>query len=82
MAKYRVAVCRGFHVEDLESDANKVHLMEVKVSPDSWDEVEDAEDEGIFFYTDGEPVVDGMVLDVGKGFVVTEVLFTTFEMGI
>lgn len=73
MAKYRKVLVRGFCAEDLKSTSNRVQFMTVNISPDSWDEVEDAEDESIFFYTDGEPVIEGMVLDVGDGFVVTEV---------
>jgi hypothetical protein len=43
----------------------------VVVALEEWDGVEDAEDEGIFFYMDGEPLKVGAV--VADNFVITEV---------
>ncbi len=49
--------------------AKKSHFFDVEIALGSWDEQEDAEDEGIFFYMDGEPLEIGMILT--DGFVVT-----------
>jgi hypothetical protein len=40
----------------------KACLINVKVSLGSWDEEEDAEDESIFFYMDGEPLEIGSII--------------------
>lgn len=49
----------------------KVDFFWVDIALDSWDEVEDAEDEAIFFYMDGQPLEVGSVLD--DGFVIVEI---------
>ena len=79
MSKYKQVKCRGFWVSDLNKPPTKVNILDVIVSPDSWDEVEDAEDMRIFFYTDGEPIVEGMVLDIDSGFVITSAEEVTNE---
>jgi len=64
MAKYNT-----FEVEGRWEEGTDVFT--VLFSDDSWDGVEDAEDERIFYYTDGEPVNVGDV--VADGFVITNV---------
>jgi hypothetical protein len=64
MAKYETVSCVGrFGDSDF--------AYEVTIALGEWDGVEDQEDEGIFYYMDGEPLAVGMVLD--DGFVITEV---------
>jgi hypothetical protein len=45
--------------------------MQVKIALDSWDEEEDAEDQSIFFYMDGEPLEEGLI--ISDGFVITNI---------
>ena len=71
--KYRVKQCRGFWVSDLKRGDGKVDIKSVVVSSDSWDGEEDADDLRIFFYTDGAPIEEGVVLDIDDGFVLTSV---------
>jgi hypothetical protein len=66
MSKYKTVQIAG-HWEDEEPE----EIYHVTVALGYWDGVEDAEDEGIFFYLDGEPLEVGAV--VGDGFVVTEI---------
>jgi hypothetical protein len=47
------------------------HSFDVTIALGSWDEVEDAEDERIFYYMDGEPLKVGMI--VSDGFLVTHI---------
>jgi hypothetical protein len=70
MSKYRTKYCI---VYDLDSDpaSFKKYSYYVKIALDSWDEQEDAEDESIFFYMDGEPLELGMI--IGEGFLVTHI---------
>ena len=65
MSKYKTVECEGYF--DDEPD----NIYSVTVALGEWDGVEDAEDEGIFFYTDGEPLEVGAV--VGDNFVITEI---------
>jgi hypothetical protein len=46
-------------------------LTQVCVALEEWDGVEDAEDEGIFYYMDGKPLAPGMT--IAGNFVVTGV---------
>jgi hypothetical protein len=64
MPKYETVSCVG-RFGDSDFD------YEVTIALGEWDGVEDHEDEGIFYYMDGEPLKVGMVLD--DGFVITEV---------
>jgi len=64
MAKYNTYEVEGRWEEGTD-------VFAVLFSDDSWDGVEDAEDERIFYYTDGEPVKVGDV--VADGFVITNV---------
>ena len=68
--KYTTKYCTGFW---LPSDllARKVDFCDVTIALESWDEKEDAEDEGIFYYMDGETLEIGMILS--DGFVVTHI---------
>jgi hypothetical protein len=68
--KYETKCCTGFW---LPSDplARKVDFCDVTIALGSWDEQEDAEDEGIFYYMDGEPLEVGVI--VSDGFVVTQI---------
>ena len=68
--KYRTKYCTVFDITDI-SLANKVNFYYVKISLDSWDGEEDAEDESIFHYMDGQPLEVGMILS--DGFVVASV---------
>jgi hypothetical protein len=45
--------------------------FDVLVALGSWDEVEDADDERIFFYMDGEPLAVGTI--ISEDFVVTHI---------
>jgi hypothetical protein len=64
MTKYETIWCRGHFVDDPSA------IYEVKIALGDWDEEEDADDESIFYYMDGEPLKVGTDLD---GFVITEV---------
>lgn len=68
--KYETKCCTVF---DIPSDplSRKVHFYDVTIALNSWDENEDAEDEQIFFYMDGQPLEVGMIL--GDGFVVSHI---------
>jgi hypothetical protein len=63
--KYLVKTCSGYWNDDPS------HTFAVRISTDTWDGMEDAEDESIFYYTDGEPLAVGMI--VCEDFVLTEV---------
>jgi hypothetical protein len=73
MNKYEVKHCTGFWLptNDATIQVHKVDFLDVKIALGSWDEVEDAEDESIFYYMDDEPLEVGMIL--GDGFVVTHI---------
>jgi hypothetical protein len=47
------------------------HIYNVTIALEEWDGVEDYEDEGIFFYMDGQPLIIGAI--VADSFVITEV---------
>jgi len=66
--KYETKYCRVFDITDVPL-SGKIHFFDVKIALGSWDEQEDAEDESIFHYMDGEPLEIGMILT--DGFVVT-----------
>ena len=65
MSKYTTVDVEGYF--DDEPDT----IYSVVVALEAWDGVEDAEDEGIFFYMDGELLEVGAV--VADNFVITEV---------
>jgi len=68
--KYETKLCT---VLEMTSDplAKKAHFFNVAIALGSWDEIEDAENEGIFYYMDGEPLEVGVILS--DGFVVTHI---------
>lgn len=70
MSKYKTKYCT---VYDLDADpaSLKKTSYNVKISLDPWDSEEDAEDESIFFYMDGEPLELGMI--ISEGFLVTHI---------
>lgn len=70
MRKYTVKNCKGFYMPESET-AHKVDFFWVDIALESWDEVEDAEDESIFFYMDGQPLEVGSILS--DNFVVVEI---------
>jgi hypothetical protein len=70
MPKYKTKHCTGFWLPD-DPSARCVYFMDVKIALDSWDEVEDHEDQSIFFYMDGEPLEEGLI--VSDGFVITNI---------
>ena len=70
MPKYKTKYCQGFWLPD-DPTARHVDFMTVKIALDSWDEEEDAEDQSIFFYMDGEPLEEGLI--ISDGFVITNI---------
>jgi len=70
MSKYKTKHCRGFFMPDY-INASQVDFIWVDIALGSWDEVEDDEDRNIFFYMDGQPLEEGLVLD--DGFVIVEI---------
>ena len=70
MTKYQTKNCTIFYLPE-NPTARKVDFYDVRIALDSWDEEEDADDESIFYYMDGEPLEVGMIL--GEGFVVTNI---------
>jgi hypothetical protein len=65
MAKYATVDCEGYF------DDEPQNIYSVVIALEEWDGVEDAEDEGIFFYMDEEPLEVGAV--VGDNFVITKI---------
>ena len=65
MTKYETVWCEGYWSD------NPSIFYEVKIALGSWDEIEDLEDEGIFYYMDNEPLTEGTILD--DGFVITKI---------
>jgi hypothetical protein len=70
MSKYKTQYCTGFWLPD-DPTTKQVDFMQVKIALDSWDEEEDAEDQSIFFYMDGEPLEEGLI--ISDGFVITNI---------
>ena len=70
MSKYKTKYCTGFWLPD-DQLSRKVHFCGVEIALGAWNEVEDAEDEDIFFYMDGEPLEVGMI--ISDGFVIVEI---------
>ena len=66
MRKYTTRECSGYW----DDEPDRI-LHGVTIALEEWDGVEDLEDEGIFFYMDGEPLKIGSV--VADGFVITEI---------
>lgn len=64
--KYTIKICSGYW-----DDEPTRTLSGIRVALESWDEVEDHEDESVFFYMDNEPLQVGSV--IAEGFTVTEI---------
>ena len=67
MSKYKTKLCTVYDIHD--SNAMKCASYDVEIALGSWDEKEDAEDDRIFFYMDGEPLELGMI--ISESFLVT-----------
>jgi hypothetical protein len=65
MPKYKTKYCEGYW----EDEPNNIYSVNIALG--DWDEVEDHEDESIFFYMDGNPLVVGAV--VADSFVITNI---------
>lgn len=63
--KYETKWCEGYY----EDEPNII--FSVNIALNSWDEVEDYEDEGITYYMDNEPLYVGAV--VAENFIITEI---------
>ena len=70
MSKYTTKNCTVYDIFD-DSDSGIRHSFNVSIALGSWDEVEDAEDEHIFFYMDDKPLKVGMI--ISDGFLVTHI---------
>lgn len=68
--KYETKYCTGFWLPN-DPLARQVSFLGVEIALGSWDEEEDAEDEGIFYYMDGEPLEVGMI--ISDGFVIVDI---------
>jgi hypothetical protein len=51
MPKYKILSANGYWND------TKEQFFDMAICPDSWDGIEDAEDEGIFYYLDGVPAI-------------------------
>ena len=70
MPKYDTRICRIFYLPE-NPVAKKVDFYNAVIALGSWDEVEDLEDNAIFYYMDGEPLEVGSIL--GDGFVIVDI---------
>jgi len=70
MSKYETKSCTVFSLP-ASPLTTKVDFFNVTIALGSWDDVEDAEDERIFFYMDGEPLEVGTI--VSQDFVVVSI---------
>ena len=70
MSKYTTKYCTVFEIPT-DPCARKAHFFDVTIALGSWDEQEDAEDEGIFYYMDNDPLEVGMI--ISDGFLVTHI---------
>lgn len=68
--KYETMKCSGFWLPT-DPTAKAVGIMNVLIAKGSWDEVEDADDERIFWYMDGDELQVGDI--ISDGFVVIEI---------
>lgn len=68
--KYTILECRGFWLPETPL-AKSVEFFNVRIAKESWDEIEDAEDERIFFYMDNVDLSVGDI--ISDGFVITEI---------
>jgi hypothetical protein len=64
--KYTIKTCSGYWVDE----PTRI-LSGVRVALESWDEVEDHEDESVFYYMDNQPLQVGSM--IAESFTVTEI---------
>lgn len=69
--KYDTIRAQGFWLPDTPLEQNRVHFMDVLIAKGDWDEIEDAEDERIFFYMDGTELNEGDI--ISDGFVISKI---------
>lgn len=65
MPKYKTKFCEGYWEDE------HANIYSVNIALEDWDEIEDAEDESIFYYMDGEPLKVGAI--VADSFVITHI---------
>jgi len=65
MTKYKTKLCEGYWEDEPDN------IYPVNIALGDWDGIDDAEDQGIFFYMDGEPLKIGAI--VADSFVITEI---------
>ena len=63
--KYTVKYCDGYYADEPE------RIYTVAIALESWDGVEDAEDESIFYYMDGKPLKVGDI--ISDGYVIVDI---------
>ena len=68
--KYETMQCKVFEIPT-DPRAKNVSIFDVLVAKNSWDEIEDADDERIFHYMDGFDLGVGDI--ISDGFVVVEI---------
>jgi hypothetical protein len=68
--KYDTIKATGFWLPDSPTESS-VHFMDVIIATGSWDEIEDSDDERIFFYMDGKELNEGDI--ISEGFVIVEI---------
>jgi hypothetical protein len=68
--KYETMQCRGFWLPT-DPTTKSVGFMDVLIAKGDWDEIEDADDERIFFYMDGYELQVGDI--ISDGFVIVEI---------
>jgi hypothetical protein len=68
--KYQTWKCRGFYLPT-DPTAKTVGFMDVLIAKGCWDEIEDSDDEKIFYYADNQELQVGDI--VSDGFVLIEI---------
>jgi hypothetical protein len=68
--KYQTMKCRGFYLPT-DPTISSVGFMDVLIAKGSWDEIEDSDDEKIFYYADNQELQVGDI--VSDGFVLIEI---------
>lgn len=65
MTKQKTVEVTGYWIDEPE------HIFDVTVALGTWDGVEDAQDESIFYYMDNEPLTIGSI--ISEGFIVKQI---------
>jgi hypothetical protein len=68
--KYETMQCRVFEIPT-DPRAKNVNIFDVLIAKNSWDEIEDTDDERIFHYMDGFDLAVGDI--ISDNFVVVEI---------